>query len=128
MKPISFKLKSVCLVLTLLGAPASQAGSLWCTGAVVELGVHLPNQLLVRLSSMNERAVVCFLDATYNAPGQLGGGTSATTCKALYANLLAARASGLPVQAMLDGDQVPAQCSGFAAWSYVSARYIANLP
>ena len=128
MRPVSAKLKSVFLVVAMLAASATQAGTLWCTGSVVELGVHLPNQLLVRLSSMNDRAVICFLDATYSAPGQLAGITSATTCKSMYANLLAARASGQTVQMVMDGDQVPAQCGSFANWSNVSLRYLSNWP
>jgi hypothetical protein len=127
MSHISAKVKAVFVALAMSVGSATQAGSVWCTGTVVELGVHLPNQLLVRLSSMNERVVVCFLDATYSAAGQLGGSTSATTCKGMYANLLAARSLGQNVQMMMDGDQVPAQCSNFAGWSYVSLRYVANV-
>ena len=119
-------LKPMIVLTALAVSSATQAGTLWCTGTVAEIGVHLPNQLLVRLSTMNDRAVMCFLDAAYNTPGQLGGTISAATCKSMYVNLLAARASGQAVQMMMDGDQVPAQCNSFVSWSYVSLRYVSN--
>lgn len=119
-------LKQGFVVLVLSVGSATHAGSLFCTGTIIEMGVHTPGLLLVRLSSMNARVVMCSIDTAYSTQG--GPSITAPTCEGMYANLMAARASGQTVQLMMDGDAVPAQCSSFIEWTYVGLRYAANLP
>ena len=122
----SSELKSALLGLALIVAPATQAGTLICTGTAAEVSLHLPNQLLVRLSSMNDRVLVCLLDATHTVAGQLSGSTTATTCKGMYASLLAAKASGQPMQMVMDANVLPSACDTFAPWTPVSLRLLVN--
>ena len=95
-----------------------------CAGTVEAVGVHLPGRVFLRLSSMNDSAIVCLLDADWAPPGSVSGSTSPSVCKSIYAALLLARDSRRPLNSVyMDGNTVPASCSAFGSWTEVSLRY-----
>jgi hypothetical protein len=115
--------KSVVL-LALVLAQTAQAGSLNCTGTIAQLAYHQPDTLYIRLTSMNTVVSICSVDVVWVIPGSLAGNTSVSACKTMYAALLAAKVADRSVNVFLmDGDAVPASCTGFAAWTSVNVRY-----
>jgi hypothetical protein len=73
---------------------------------------------------MNTPVMMCNMDFEWTVPGSLAGNTSAATCKALYAKLLAAQISERSVTVFFDGDDVPGACTNFAAWKTANVRYL----
>jgi hypothetical protein len=95
-----------------------------CAGTVEAVGVHLPGRVFLRLSSMNDSAIVCRLDADWAPAGAQSGPTTPSVCKSIYAALLLARDSRRPLDSVyMDGNTVPASCSAFGSWTEVSLRY-----
>jgi hypothetical protein len=110
----------IFLVATMASA---HAGTLTCVGTVDKLAFHSPGRLVLNLSSMNTPVFVCSTDAEWIVAGS-GYTTSPAACKALYATFLAARTTGGTLDYIhFDGDQVPASCTSFPAWTNVNVRY-----
>lgn len=105
---------------------SAQSAALYCNGSTVaQLSYHGAGTLYVRLANMNTAVGICSFDGEWVRPGTLTGPTSASSCKAIYAALLAAKHSGQPIAQMLfDGDQVPANCSSWGPWAQANLRYI----
>lgn len=113
-------------VAVLLGtcATSARAATVICGGTVQKLAYHQPGQLMLQLSSMNYPVFICSTDGDWVVPGSLAGNTSPSTCKALYATFLTAKASGSTLSSVyFDGDGLPSSCNSFAPWTRVNLRY-----
>lgn len=120
--------KSIVLAsLLCAGVLNSYAGTVVCGGTVQSVAYHTTasekGQLMIKLSGMNTPVFICSPDVTW-AVGGTTFTTTAASCKAMYASFLAAKASGTPISTIyFDGDQVPAACNAWAAWSVANVRY-----
>jgi hypothetical protein len=105
---------------------SAHSAALYCNGSTVaQLSYHGKGTLYVRLANMNTAVGICSFDADWAPAGSLTGTTSPSSCKAIYAALLAAKHSGQPISQMLfDGEQVPANCSSWGPWAQANLRYI----
>src|SRR5688572_21988540 len=118
------------MAATLLFQLSAFGGEIVCAGTVTVLSYHANpasegGALYMRLSSMNTIVAVCSPDVVWTVPGT-SYVTPPDTCKALYATLLSARLSGLPVNNMyFDGDSVPAACNAWSNWSRANIRHYA---
>jgi hypothetical protein len=101
---------------------SAQAGTVICEGTVEDLRFHQPGLIGLRLSSMNDFMWICNINEPFNPPG--ASTISTSTCKTIYATLLAAKISKLTVQGVyFDGDQVPSSCSNVQAGGSVFIRH-----
>lgn len=113
---------AIVLGLTLL--PAAGAATIVCEGTIVDLTIHQPGLVGLRLSSMSSPMYICRVDAEYRPLG--ADSISPATCKTMYAGLLAAKYSNATVRAAyFDGDQVPASCDTTQSGAQVFLRHFA---
>lgn len=113
----------LCTLALIPAIAHAQVATVICAGTVAELGIHSPGKVYVRLNSMNVGVMICSMDSEWGIAGTQYGNTSVSTCKALYATLLAAKVAQTPIQAMYIDGNVPSTCSGFLPWSPVSVRF-----
>jgi hypothetical protein len=120
-----FARKSVYALILVLMSSTAHAGALYCNGGTVaQLSYHGKGTLYLRMSNMNTAVGICSFDGDWGPAGSLTGLTSPSTCKAIFAALLAAKHAGTPIpQLLFDGDAVPATCASFAPWAAVNLRY-----
>ena len=107
-------------------APIAEAGALYCSGGTVaQLSYHGKGTLYLRMSNMNTAVGICSFDGEWGPAGSLTGSTSASSCKALFSALLAAKLAGTTIsQVLFDGDAVPTSCTAFGPWTAVNLRYL----
>ncbi len=112
-------------IFTALTATAN-AASLYCNGGkVASLSYHGKGTIYLKMSNMNTPVGICNLDADWGPTGSMTGVTSPSSCKAIYAALLAAKHAGNTIpQLLFDGDSVPTSCTTFAHWSQVNLRFM----
>lgn len=113
----------IACVLLLTSSAHAQVSTVVCTGTVAELGIHLPDKVYVRLTSMNAGVLICSMDAAWVVQGTQYGNTSPSTCKAIYSTLLAAKLSQSSIQSMYMDGVVPSSCNSFSPWTPVSVRF-----
>lgn len=110
-------------VLLGTGISNSYAATVVCGGTVDMLSYHANNQLMVKLSSMNNPVFFCDTEAVWTVPGA-GYSTSPGACKALYSTFLSARVTGTPISNMyFDGDEVPTACNAWGSWKRANIRH-----
>ena len=113
------------IAISLLSVVTSNvsAAELVCSGTVEEVSYHANDQMMVRLSSMNNAVFVCNTEIPWSVTGT-GYVTGPKTCAALYSTFLAAKLSGKPITSMyFDGADVPATCNGWGAWMKANIRH-----
>lgn len=112
------------VIASAIGATAAaQAGTVICSGTVQALSYHAGIGLMIQLSSMNTVVFFCDPDNAWTVSG-----TTLTTpvaaCRSMWALFMQAKASGAAVNNMyFDGDNVPATCDAWAAWSRANIRH-----
>lgn len=85
--------------------------------------IHQPGFVGVRLSSMNDQAFVCRLDADYYPAG--AAMITPSVCKAIYAGLLTAKVNKETINALwFDGDAVPTSCTSWIGAAQVNLRFL----
>jgi hypothetical protein len=118
--------KRLLAALLVVGATKNVAAAeLWCGGKVAELAFHQPGKIVLRLSSMNSVIVICSVDGDWNVPGSRGGVTTTSSCKTMYATLLAAKHANVSLGSVVfDANVLPTACTGFTPWQEVNVRFI----
>ncbi len=111
-------------LLFTLAASSASAGTIVCTGKVLEIGYHQPGLVMLRIEGMNTAVYVCNLAASWAAAGSLAAAAPPESCRAMLSAMMAAKASGAVMQAVyFDGDAVPSSCGSFVAQSQVNVRH-----
>jgi hypothetical protein len=102
------------LAIGLVISGSTQAQTVVCGGTISVLAYHQPSMLLLQLSSVNAPVIICSVDQEGVVPGAPTRNTSPAACRAIYASLLSAKASGTKTKSLcLDGSDVPASCNSF---------------
>lgn len=91
-----------------------------CSGIVSLIGVHGTDRVILRLSGMNAQVQICSLATTMGVTYPV----SADQCKAAYATLLMAYATGLTINVYFDNVQAGTSCSTFGNWEIATARWV----
>jgi hypothetical protein len=111
------------MLLLFIYAASSDAAELICNGKVDILSYHSPNNLMIKLSSMNQAVFFCSPDIEWKVAGTQYV-TGPETCKTLYSTFLAIKMSEKSIARMhFDGDQVPNDCNGWGGWQKANIRY-----
>ncbi len=101
------------------------SGTVICSGKIERLSYHAPNQLMIKLDSMNAPVFFCNPDAEFSVPGTAYV-TGPDTCKALYSTFLAAKMAGRTISSMyFDGDDAPSTCNSWGDWKKANIRHYA---
>ena len=121
------KLVKRFIAAALFSAPVIvTAGTITCGGTIDMVVVHQPGFVGVKLTSMNDYAFVCRIDADYTPAG--AATITPTVCKALYAGLVTAKVNKLNVTNLwFDGDAVPSSCTTWAGGAVSSIKCITGL-
>ena len=107
------------LFFLLLFPLSSLAATLQCTGTVEKLGLHAPNRIMLKLSSMNTAVFICNPNSNWSVPGT-SYTTSAETCKTImHAKSIDSQMGSV----WFDGDSVPASCSDWGSWQNANVRF-----
>ena len=115
--------KILAAALALTTAAQTHAATVVCDGTVEQLAFHANGQLMLRLSSMNAPVFFCSPDSDWVVAGA-GYVTAPGSCKTMYATFLSARLTGKPIAGIyFDGNEVPASCTGWPAWTRANIRY-----
>lgn len=112
------------LIVSFLVGGSARAATVVCGGSISALAYHQPGYVLLQLSSMNVPVMICSMDQEWIVPGTASGNTSPASCRAIYASLLSAKASGAHIRSLyIDGTDVPTSCNSFGNWTRVNVRY-----
>ncbi|NRA72434.1 MAG: hypothetical protein HRU24_15565 [Gammaproteobacteria bacterium] len=99
------------------------AGALYCGGKVEKLGLHASDQIMLKLSSMNQAVFICSPNKKWTVVGA-GYTTSAEMCSSILSMLMHAKATNTTLDTMLfDGDNVPSNCTSWQSWKKANIRY-----
>lgn len=111
------------LLLLFLALPFScVAATLTCTGTVEKLGLHAPDKIMLKLSSMNTAVFICDPSANWSVSGT-SYTTSAETCKTMLSMLMHAKSMGSEMGSVwFDGDDVPSNCTEWESWQEANVR------
>jgi hypothetical protein len=105
-------------------ACAASAGTIVCSGKVLDIGYHQPSLVMLRIEGMNTPVYVCNLSANWAAPGSLVAPATPEACRALLSAMMAAKASNAVIKDLyFDGDSVPSTCGAFVPQSQVNVRH-----
>lgn len=100
------------------------ASGLTCGGQVQTIAYHTGVGYMLKLTSMNTPVFICDPDGTFTTDGTTNS-TGPETCKSLVSTFISAKAMETNVnQVVFDGNNVPADCTSWAGWSYAVIRYI----
>ena len=107
-------------------AVPTQAATVVCSGTIDTLQFDATSTgsgyFSIKLGTMNVAVYFCDPTNSFSAPG--GYAISPEACRALYATVLAAKVSGIPVTNMyFDGTEVPATCDGWVQWQSANIRH-----
>ena len=118
-------MKKILLLSSLLVSLNSFAGTLVCDGVVETVGYHGNNNLMFKLSSMNNYVFFCNPSAEWTVTGATGRTMNPETCKSLFSLFLTARSTKEAISKVhFDGDDVPSKCSEFGSMKKVFIRYV----
>lgn len=111
------------ILLFLLFPYSCIAATLTCTGTVEKLGLHAPNRILLKLSSMNTAVFICNPNANWSVSGTAYT-TSSETCKTMLSMLMHAKSTSSEMGSVwFDGDSVPASCNEWENWQNANVRF-----
>ncbi|AZZ95774.1 hypothetical protein [Pseudoalteromonas sp. R3] len=112
------------MLFILLAFPfLSFAGTLQCSGTVDKIGLHAPDRVMLKLSSMNKAVFICNTNAEWSVSGTPYT-TSAQTCNALLSMLLYAKSTNTDMgHVWFDGNDVPTSCNGWEDWKSANIRH-----
>lgn len=98
-------------------------GTIQCSGTVEKLGLHAPDKLMLKLSSMNRAVFICSPSYNWEVAGTTYT-TSAETCKSMLSMLMHAKATNAEMgNVWFDGDSVPASCDSWESWKLANIRF-----
>lgn len=100
--------------------PSNATNDISCQGTVALLGLHSPNAVYLKLSSMNTLVEIC------NLKGPLGvtHPVQPEQCNAIYSTLLAAYSMQKNVTVLFDNVQTGTNCTNFQAWEMATTRWV----
>ena len=111
------------LMVASVFSSASFAGTKTCTGTVEKVGLHAPDKLMLKLSSMNKPVFICSPEYKWTVAGT-SYTTSAETCKMMFSMLMHAKSTQANMGSVwFDGDDVPTDCSSWGSWKRANVRY-----
>ena len=116
--------KSILYICLCVGAIFSNssfaANSFPCAGTIEILGVHSPNNVILKLSGMNTLVKICDLES------EVGNSYPISTeqCKISYSTLLAARAMNKTMTIYFDNIPSATSCSNFSNYELATARNV----
>ncbi|MBW3532989.1 MULTISPECIES: hypothetical protein [Shewanella] len=115
-------MRKIILALFIL-TTYSHAATIQCGGTVEKVGLHAPDGIMLKLSSMNNAVFICNPNSEWSVSGTPYI-TSAETCKSMLSMLMHAKATQADMGSVwFDGDDVPATCSTWEAWKHTNVRY-----
>ena len=120
---MQFNLLKIITFLPLLVCVTSLAGTITCTGTVAKLGLHAPDKLMLKLSSMNNPVFICSPEYKWTVAGT-SYTTSAEMCKMMLSMLMHAKSTHADMGSIyFDGNDVPTDCGSWGSWKRVNVRY-----
>ena len=117
-----FCIKATLVPLALI-ANITFAGTIQCTGTVEKVGLHAPDKLMLKVSSMNQGVFICSPEYKWTVAGT-SYTTGAETCKAMLSMFMHAKSTQADMgRIWFDGDDVPTDCSSWGSWKRANVRY-----
>ena len=116
-------MKKLLFIVVALITTSLQAGTLVCSGTVEKIGLHAPDKIMLKLSSMNTAIFICNPNTNWTISGT-SYTTSAKTCSSMLAMFMHAKATNASVGSVyFDGAAVPTSCDSWANWSSANIRF-----
>jgi hypothetical protein len=114
-------MKILVLALSLISL-TTNAATLQCSGTVENIGLHAPDKIMLRLSSMNTAVFICNPSELWTVSGT-SYKTSAETCKMMVSMLMHAKSTKAEMgNVWFDGDDVPESCNSWQSWKTTNVR------
>jgi len=115
-------MKKILLALSLFSSSAF-AGTLACTGTVEQIGLHAPDKIMLRLSSMNTAVFICSTKNNWSVAGT-SYQTGVETCNAIWSMLMHAKSTKAEMgKVWFDGEDVPTDCNQWETWKAANIRH-----
>lgn len=101
----------------------AHAGTITCNGTVDRIGLHAPDRIMLKLSSMSNPVFICNPNKEWGVPGTTYT-TSSETCKSMLSMLMHAKSTNAQMGSVwFDGDDVPSSCNEWGSWKKANVRY-----
>jgi hypothetical protein len=118
-------LHSVAVLLASFVTVQANAGTITCSGRILQVSYHSPDAFMIQLESMNLPVIFCRSNASYSVSGTTYT-TSPESCRTLVGMFTAGKIAERSIGVMyFDGDAVPSACNAWPAWQSVNIRHFA---